>query len=213
MRGPVSDAGPVPAGAAYRASKPVPAFFHEDPLFLELCAAFDELLGPFVLALDCFSAYLDPWLAPADFLGGLGERVGAQPGPDQEQGRAQGGERRARRREQQSAAAGEAERARRAHIAGAVRGYRARGTVQGLRAAAAAAAGVPGKQVSLSEGGAVTWADTPASAVSPAFDPTVVITVKVPAGSDVAAVTARVQDAAAPGLPVFSQLRIKVEES
>jgi phage tail-like protein len=188
MRGAVSDAGPVPVGAAYRTSRPVPAFFHEDPLFLELCAAFDEMLGPFVLALDCFSAYLDPWLAPADFLGWLGGLVGAQQGP-------------------------EPELAWRAHVAGAVRGYRARGTVQGLRAAAAAAAGVPDKQVSLTETGAVTWADTPGTAVSPAFDPTVVITVKVPPGSDVAAVTARVQDAAAPGLPVFSQLRIKVEES
>jgi len=190
MRGPVSDAGPgpVPVGAAYRTSKPVPAFFHEDPLFLELCGAFDDMLGPFVLALDCFSAYLDPWLAPADFLGWLGGLVGAERGPEQE-------------------------RAQRAHVAGAVRGYRARGTAQGLRAAAAAAAGVPDNEVSLTEGGAVTWADTPGAAVSPAFDPTVQITVKVPAGSDAAAVTARVQDAVAPGLPVFSQLRIKVEES
>jgi len=188
MRGPVSDAGPVPVGAAYRTSKPVPAFFHEDPLFLELCAAFDEMLGPFVLALDCFPAYLDPWLAPADFLGWLGGLVGAQPGPEQEQ-------------------------AWRARIAAAVPGYRARGTVRGLRAAAAAAAGVGDKQVSLTEAGAVTWTDTPGTAASPAYDPTVVITVKVPAGSDVAAIASRVRDAAAPGLPVFSQLRIKVEES
>jgi phage tail-like protein len=196
----VSDAGPGPVGAAYRVSKPVPALFHEDPLFLELCAAFDDLLGPFVLALDCFPAYLDPWLAPADFLGWLGGLVGT--GPDWQ-----------RPPSSPSQPGDEQDPRWRAAIAGAVRGYRARGTAEGLRAAAAAAAGVPEKQVSLAEGGTVTWADTVGAAVSPAFDPTVEITVKVPAGSEAAATAAMVRDAVEPGLPVFSQLRVKVEES
>jgi phage tail-like protein len=163
--------------------------FHEDPLFLELCAAFDELLGPFVTALDCFPAYLDPWLAPPDYLGWLATLVGQEqppPGPEQ---------------------------AGRARIAGAVRAYRARGTARGVRAAAAVAAGVPDKNVTVAEGGSVTYSDTPGAAVCPAFNPAVTITVKVPAGTDAAAVTARVRDAAGPDLPVFIQLHISVEES
>jgi hypothetical protein len=53
----VSAAQPgAPVSAAYRVSGPVPALFHEDPLFLELCAAFDDLLSPVVTALDCFAA-------------------------------------------------------------------------------------------------------------------------------------------------------------
>jgi phage tail-like protein len=193
MRGRVSEAGACPAGAAYRVSGPVPALFHEDPLFGELCAAFDDLLGPFVAALDCFPAYLDPWLAPADFLDWLGGMVGAEPdGPEPPPG---------------------AGLQRRAAIAGAVRGYRARGTPGGLRAVAAAAARVPEGRVRLAECGAVTWADVPGTAVTPAFDPTVEITVTVPAGRDAAAAAAAVRAAVAPCLPVFSQLRITVEES
>jgi phage tail-like protein len=188
MRGPVSDQRPAAAGGAYRISGPVPAVFHEDPLFLELCAAFDELLGPFVTALDCFPAYLDPWLAPADYLGWLATLVGQEPPPGQE-------------------------RPSRAHIAGAVRAYRARGTARGVRAAAAAAARVPDKDVMVTEGGTVTYSDTAGAAVCPAFSPAVVITVKVPAGTDTAAVTARVRDAAGPDLPVFAQLHVTVEES
>ena len=69
------------ASAAYRISRPVPALLWEDPLFLGLCAAFDDLLSPIVAALDCFSAYLDPWLAPEDFLGWLGGLVGVTAGP------------------------------------------------------------------------------------------------------------------------------------
>jgi phage tail-like protein len=198
MRGLVSDAAPGPVGTAYRVSGPVPALFHEDPLFLELCAAFDELVSPFVVALDCFPAYLDPWLAPADFLGWLAALAGARP---------------AERDSSPSPLGCWDEPRERGRIAGAVSGYRARGTAEGLRAAAAVAAGVPPDQVSVTEGGAVTWADAQGESVSPAFDPTVTVTVRVPAGSDAAVVADVVREAAEPALPVFSQLRITVEES
>ncbi len=78
MRGPISDAGDVPVGGAYRVSGPVPSLYHEDPLFLDLCGAVDELLAPVVTALDCFPAYLDPWLAPEDFLAWLADLVGVE---------------------------------------------------------------------------------------------------------------------------------------
>jgi phage tail-like protein len=203
MRGPVSDGGLCPVGAAYRISGPVPALYQEDPLFLELCAAFDELLGPFLAALDCFPAYLDPWLAPADFLDWLGTLVGTQPAganPASELLPAPAAHGRGR------------EPRRRAHIAGAVRAYRERGTPEGLRRAAAAAAGVSDQQVIVAECGSVTWADTHGAADVPAFDPTVEITVTVPSGSDTAAAAEAVRQAAEPALPVFSRLRVKVVE-
>jgi phage tail-like protein len=184
--------GQAATSAAYRISGPVPAIFHEDPLFLGLCAAFDELLGPVVTALDCFAAYLDPWLAPGDFLAWLGTLVGvgvgAETGPD-------------------------ASDQHRALIAGAVRAYQARGTAAGLRDVVAAAVGVTAEQVSVADSGAVTWSDTPGVAIAPPFDPVVTITVVVPAGRDPASVAASARGAAEPALPVFSQLRIEMVES
>ena len=135
--------GQAATSAAYRISGPVPAIFHEDPLFLGLCAAFDELLGPVVTALDCFAAYLDPWLAPGDFLAWLGTLVGVSVSPGAETGP-------------------DASDRHRALIAGAVRAYQARGTAAGLRDVVAAAVGVTAEQVSVADvptGGGV-WAPT-----------------------------------------------------
>jgi phage tail-like protein len=184
--------------AAYRISGPVPALFHEDPLFLGLCAAFDELLGPVVTALDCFAAYLDPWLAPDDFLAWLGTLVGVGGGADI--GVPVGAEAEASDRQ-------------RALIAGAVRAYQARGTAAGLRDVVATAAHVPAEQVSVAESGSVTWSDRPGAAIAPPFDPVVTITVVVPAGRDPASVAACARSAAEPALSVFSQLRIEMVES
>jgi phage tail-like protein len=184
--------------AAYRISGPVPALFHEDPLFLGLCAAFDELLGPVVTALDCFAAYLDPWLAPDDFLAWLGTLVGVGGGADIGV---------------PVDAEAEASDRQRALIAGAVRAYQARGTAAGLRDVVATAAHVPAEQVSVAESGSVTWSDRPGAAIAPPFDPVVTITVVVPAGRDQASVAACARSAAEPALSVFSQLRIEMVES
>jgi phage tail-like protein len=174
--------------AAYRVSGPVPALYHEDPLFLGLCAAFDELLGPVVAAVDCFAAYLDPWLAPDDFMTWLATLVGADAGsgasgPDSQQ---------------------------RALVAGAVRSYRARGTATGLRDLVATAAGVPAEQVSVAESGSVTWSAAPGGAEYAPFNPVVTITVVAPADRDPGALAACARAAAGPALPVFSQLQIEV---
>ena len=248
MRGRVSDAyvgaggGAAGAGlaavsAAYRISGPVPALFHEDPLFLGLCAAFDELLGPLVGALDCFGAYLDPWLAPDDFLAWLGALVGADIGG------VPGGEARTGSGAAAALEVPDPGLRRRALVAGAVRGYRVRGTVRGLRTAVAAATGVPAGQIAITEPGAVTWSQAPRTTVpAPAApapngpvpnapvpgapvpgacapndpapgDPVVTITIAVPPGRDRTAVAAIARGAAESALPVSSQLRIEVIES
>ncbi len=174
--------------AAYRVSGPVPALYHEDPLFLGLCAAFDELLAPVITAVDCFTAYLDPWLAPDGFVAWLAGLVGAE--VSDEAGAPDG-------------------RLQRALVAGAAAGHRARGTADGLRDLVAAAVGVPAEQVGVADSGAVTWSCTAGGAVPPPFNPVITITVTAP-GRDPDVVASCARAAAEPALPVFSMLQIKV---
>ena len=46
----------------------LPALFQEDPFAQRFVSAFDEALAPIFLTLDNLTAYMDPWLAPEDFL-------------------------------------------------------------------------------------------------------------------------------------------------
>jgi phage tail-like protein len=48
----------------------------EDPVVERLTAALDEVLAPALASLNCLPAYLDPKLAPEDFLAGLASWVG-----------------------------------------------------------------------------------------------------------------------------------------
>ncbi len=141
MRGLISDEEPGVLGIASALRQAIPAVYQEDPLFMLLCAAFDDLVAPLVTAVDCFDAYLDPYLAPADFLPWLADLVGYQ-GPVRQ--------------------GSEAERAR---IASAVWDHARRGTPLGVREAAARAAGVPVEQVQLDDPGGTRW-----SAVAGAVD-------------------------------------------
>jgi phage tail-like protein len=55
----------------------LPSIFHEDPVAQRFCAGLDEVLSPVFATLDCLDAYLDPALAPEDFLEWLTMWVGA----------------------------------------------------------------------------------------------------------------------------------------
>jgi phage tail-like protein len=140
MRGLISSEQPGPLGVAAPLRRAVPAVYQEDPLFALLCESFDDLLAPLVTAVDCFDAYLDPWLAPGDFLPWLADLVGYQgtvkTGSDAERGQ----------------------------IAAAVRGHGRRGTALGVREAAARAAGVPVEQVRLDDPGGTKWSAVPGGA-------------------------------------------------
>lgn len=134
MRGLISEApsgGPgVAAPMALR--RAVPAVYQEDPLFAELCHAFDELISPLVSAVDCFAAYLDPRLAPDDFLPWLADLVGcAEPSQDPD--------------------------AARALIADAVSAHGVRGTPGAIRSVAARTAGVPEDHVAVDDPGGTRW--------------------------------------------------------
>jgi phage tail-like protein len=57
----------------------VPDVYLEDPLVELLCLTMDDLLAPTISMLDCFPAYLDPTLAPDEFVPWLAQLVGAVP--------------------------------------------------------------------------------------------------------------------------------------
>jgi phage tail-like protein len=137
MRGPISEQEPAVLGVAAALRRAVPAVYQEDPLFALLCEAFDDLLAPLVTAVDCFDAYLDPYLAPSDFLPWLADLVGYQ------------------------GTAREGTQAAREQIATAVRDHTRRGTAAGVRDAAARAAGVPVEQVELDDPGGTRWSTLP----------------------------------------------------
>jgi phage tail-like protein len=61
---------PHPLGEA------LPALFQEDGFTQRFMSAFDASLAPVFATLDNFPAYLDPWLAPPDFLEWLGSWFG-----------------------------------------------------------------------------------------------------------------------------------------
>jgi phage tail-like protein len=61
---------PHPLGEA------LPALFQEDGFTQRFMSAFDTALAPVFATLDNLPAYLDPWLAPSDFLEWLGSWFG-----------------------------------------------------------------------------------------------------------------------------------------
>jgi phage tail-like protein len=188
-------------GTACPIAGAVPAMLAEDPLFHELCSAFDELLAPMESALDCFSAYLDPVLAPPDFLGWLDTMVGggAEPWWPPER--------------------------RRAHLADAMQAHRLRGTAEGLRRTVAAAVGVPPEHVVVVDPGGVRYSvhaveDADAIKAHQGTQATpAVVRVRMPAADEGAAppdaelISALVRDVVERARPVTCQVKIEVGES
>jgi phage tail-like protein len=64
---------PVPVGTR------LPAVLQEDDLLQRFTGAFDDALAPVYLTLDALACYVDPQLAPADFLEWLCGWVGIEP--------------------------------------------------------------------------------------------------------------------------------------
>lgn len=74
MRGMVEGlTSPVPVGTR------LPAVLQEDPFLQRFTGAFDDALAPVYLTLDSLACYVDPYLAPADFLEWLCGWVGIEP--------------------------------------------------------------------------------------------------------------------------------------
>ncbi|HVV18868.1 MAG TPA: phage tail protein I [Pseudonocardiaceae bacterium] len=124
-------------GTPYPLGSLLPAVYQEDAVTMLLTAALDDVLAPVIATLDCLPAYLDPWLAPADFLDWLASWVGADLDENWPPER------------------------RRAIVATAVELYRIRGTVAGLRQHVEL---VTGGRVDVVDSGGVSWSTTPDTA-------------------------------------------------
>ena len=147
MRGtPPGLTSPFPIGEA------LPGLYRDDAFTQRLTAAFDEVLAGAVQVLDCFPAYLDPALAPEDFLEWIGSWVGATPDETWPVER------------------------RRAFVASAAELFRTRGTAAGL---AAHVAIFTGGEVEVAEPGAVGWSRDPGAAVPAGGSPDLFIRVRV----------------------------------
>jgi phage tail-like protein len=60
----------------------LPGVFADDDFAMAFVRGLDEVLSPVFNTLDCIDAYLDPYLAPADFLGWLAGWIGVELGAD-----------------------------------------------------------------------------------------------------------------------------------
>jgi phage tail-like protein len=116
----------------------LPGVYLGDDLTMRLTAALDEVLAPVMLTLDCFAGYLDPRLAPPDFVEYLAGWVAFV--VDESWGDAQ----------------------RRELIARAVELHRWRGTSRGLSSHVEL---LTGGRVEVADSGSCTWSREPGGAV------------------------------------------------
>jgi phage tail-like protein len=125
-------------GSPYPLGEHVPALYQEDDLTQRMLSALDGVLAPVLASLDNLDCYLDPALAPPDFVVWLADWVGAlvdETWPAERQ---------------------------RAMVARMVTLYRRRGTVGGLREHIALATG---GDVEVEDNGEVSWSPSPQAAL------------------------------------------------
>jgi phage tail-like protein len=129
MRGTVPGlATPYPLGTL------MPGVYQEDAFAMEWLAGLDDVLAPIISTLDCVEAYIDPRLAPMDFLEWLAGWVGITVDQNWPIGRA------------------------RIAVAKAVHLYRTRGTPEGLREYVEV---LTGGQVEVLDNGGAAWSRAP----------------------------------------------------
>ena len=148
----------------------LPALYQEDDFTQRFVSAFDAALAPIFAALDNFPAYLDPWLAPEDFLEWLGGWFGIVLDESWSVER------------------------RRVLVSRAFEFYRMRGTASGLKEQVAV---LTGGTVELHETGGVATSTTAGGALpgSPNFAVLVRVTVDDPASINLARLDALVMAA------------------
>jgi phage tail-like protein len=142
----------------------LPGIYQDDLFTQEFTGGLDDVLAPVFATLDNIDAYVDPWLAPEDFLQWLAGWMGVviDEGWPLERSRA--------------------------FIANIGELYRWRGTVHGLRAELAI---YTGGDVEITESGGVAWSFTPGSPLPGQPEPRVAVRVRV---DDPKSVNARTVD-------------------
>ncbi len=149
-------------GTPYPIGGLMPAVYQEDEFTMRWTAGLDDVLAPVISVLDCLGAYVDPLLAPADFLPWLAGWFGTVLDENWPPAR------------------------QRAAIARSAELYRQRGTVAGLRALLEMATG---GTVEVTDSGGTSWSAAPGSPLPGGAAPRVIIRVRVsdPARADRAA--------------------------
>lgn len=176
MRGTVDGlASPCPLGER------LPGLYRDDDFAQRLTAAFDETMAPVLAALDNFSAYLDPTLAPVDFLQWLAGWVGValdENWPLERQ---------------------------RDLVARVAELYRRRGTAGALAEQVALYAGTVPEVI---ESGGVAWSATPGEDLPGSDEPNLVVRVSVadPSDVDIGRLEAIVAEARPAHVPVTVEL-------
>jgi phage tail-like protein len=119
----------------------LPAVYQEEEFVGRFVSAFDAGLAPVLATLDALHAYVDPWLAPVDFLDWLAGWVAVvlDDGWSVDQ--------------------------RREFVASAVRLHAVRGTVSGVADAVRLAAGPSARRIEILDSGGASWSAAPGSAL------------------------------------------------
>jgi phage tail-like protein len=132
----------------------LPGIYQDDDFTLRFVSAFDDALAPIIATLDGLAGYVDPWLAPDDFLDWLAGWVGV--GIDDAWTLQQ----------------------RRAIVSGAALVHRRRGTAAGIKEAVRLAVTADCDVEVLDSGGTV-WSPTPGGQVPGSAPPVVTVRVHV----------------------------------
>ena len=131
----------------------LPAVYQEDEFSQRLASAFDEVLAPIIATLDSLEAYLDPRLAPDDFVVWLAEWVGLLVDENWTSALT------------------------RDLVARAVELYQWRGTAEGLARLVEVYAGA---RPEITESGGVAWSAAPGVDAPGVAEPSLVVRVPVP---------------------------------
>jgi phage tail-like protein len=170
----------------YPLASMLPAIYQEDDPFIgRFTAGLDDVLAPIIATLDCLEAYVDPMLAPEDFLEWIAEWVGValnENAPITLHRNA---------------------------VAHAAELHRLRGTVGGLRAALEL---LTGGDVEISESGGVVWSERPGSAAPGDPTPWLGVRVTVPRVTSwsLSALRSAVEAAVATAKPAHVQHSVEV---
>ncbi|GGK10011.1 phage tail protein [Pilimelia anulata] len=170
-------------GTAHPLHRGLPAVYASDELAGRLLAGFDEVLAAVHGTLDNLAAYVDPRLAPADFVDWLAGWVAAETGP------------------------GWTVEQRRTAVAEAVALHRRRGTAAGLAAQVETVLGVRPEVV---DSGGTAWSTEPGTPLPGGARARVTVTVRVP---DAAAVPAdRLRALVAANRPAHVAYEVRIVE-
>ena len=179
MRGTVDDlATPHPLGHL------LPALYHDNDIAQRFTGALDVVLAPVLATLDSSHAYVDPLLAPLDFVDWLAEWVGVELGASWPEDR------------------------QRALVARAADLFAWRGTVRGVSEAVAIYTGVVPEVL---ESGATAWTGTPRRRSAPGAPAgELVVRVTVPPGEAGAIDPARLDRLVAAAKPAHIAHRVEI---